>query len=321
MSDHLKDLNVVLFGVGKMGIEYAKVLQGLGVEFTVVGRSKAGVERFFQQTGVKAIVGGFSAWAKEGKCGIKNAIIAVNVEELADTAISLMQAGVKNVLLEKPGGVDSKEILRVKEIAHETNSKVVIAYNRRFYASLLKAQEMIKADGGVESFHFEFTEWPHTMIESNEQVLKNWFLANSSHVADMAFFLGGWPNEIACFTAGGCAWHPSATIFSGAGVSETGALFSYQANWGAPGRWSIEIITQDRRLIFRPMEKLQVQLNKSVAVDFVDIDDALDIAYKPGLYRQTERFLSKDASNFVSIDEHYGHVVNTYEAISPPVKC
>ena len=320
MSNNLNSKKVVLFGTGKMGVEYSKVLQHLGVNFSVIGRSEAGVERFYTQTGIRAMPNGFSAWKEKCETDVEFAIVAVSVEELSETAINLMDSGVRKILLEKPAGLNVEEIKLVRDKAEETETKIIIAYNRRFYASVLKAQEIIEKDGGVKSFHFEFTEWPHLIPENiKEDVKKNWFLANSTHVVDMAFLLGGAPKEFKSFTSGGCDWHPVASVFSGAGVTENGALFSYQANWLGPGRWGVEVITDHHRLIFRPLEKLQVQLNGSVAIDFIEIDDQLDIDFKPGLFKQTEFFLKDvDHPNFLSIDKHYENVVNYFQKILKP---
>ncbi len=321
MSDNLKLKKVVLFGAGAMGRAYVKVLRRLGVDFSVVGRSEIGVQRFISDTGVKALPGGVAEWANCRDTTDEFAIVAVGLEELSKTAIDLMDLGVRNILLEKPGGINTEEIKRVKDKADDTGAKVWIAYNRRFYASVLKAQEIIHKDGGVKSFHFEFTEWPHVIFDQvkSEVERKNWFLVNSTHVLDMAFFLGGFPRKLESFTAGGCDWHPSAAIFAGSGVSEQGALFSYQANWLAPGRWSIEILTRNNRLIFRPLEKLQVQRQKSVGIDFLDIDDHLDTEFKPGLFKQTELFLKGSShNNFVAIDSHLENVVRHFQIIVRP---
>ena len=43
--------------------------------------------------------------------------------------------------------------------------------------------------------------------------------------------------------SGGEDWHERSYNFSGAGVSDSGALFAYHGNWGAPGRWSVEVLT------------------------------------------------------------------------------
>ena len=124
-------------------------------------------------------------------------------------------------------------------------------------------------------------------------------------MVDLAFYLGGKPKEISSFVSGGLDWHPSASIFSGAGVCETGALFSYQANWESAGRWSVEMLTKDHRLIFRPMEKLQIQKKGSVKIDFdIDIDYSLDEKFRPGLYRQTESFIYNKYDQLLGIKRH-----------------
>jgi len=179
------------------------------------------------------------------------------------------------------------------------------AYNRRFYSSTRKAKELIYNERGVISFNFELTEWSHIIsgLEQPESVLSKWFLANSTHVADMAFFLGGKPDDICCFTAGKLDWHPSASIFSGAGRAINGALFNYAANWESAGRWSVEVLTKENRYIFRPMESLLVQKKGTIPQVIVEIDDAIDKQFKPGLYKQVESFLSSDTGCLCSIDE------------------
>ena len=49
---------------------------------------------------------------------------------------------------------------------------------------------------------------------------------------------------------------------------------------------------QKHRLIFKPMEKLSIQNIGSVKVDSVEIEDELDIRFKPGFYKQTESFVN-----------------------------
>jgi len=191
---------------------------------------------------------------------------------------------VKSILLEKPGAIRKEQLLELQTLASQQNATVVIGYNRRFYQATEKAKEIIKEDGGVTSFNFEFTEWSHVIetLEKPKKVFENWFLANSTHVVDLAFFLGGKPKEICSYTSGGLKWHKSSSIFAGAGISESGALFSYQANWAAPGRWSVEVLTKKHRLIFRPMEKLQIQNIGSVATEEAEMDYSMDDKYKPG---------------------------------------
>ncbi len=321
MSDNLSSKNVVLFGAGPMAIDYAKVLKHFNANFTVVGRGREGIDKFQEQTGIAAIANGVSGWQKKGNASAEYGIVAVNCEVLTATAIELMDAGIRKVLLEKPAGLTAPEIHAVCEHAKKTDTRIFVGYNRRFYASVIAAKKLIEDDGGVLSFNFEFTEWCDRIPEKlkHSDTGKNWFLANSSHIVDMAFYLGGEPKELHTCTAGGNDWHPTATVFTGAGVTHSGALFSYQANWDAPGRWEVEILTLKHRYVFRPLEKLQILKHNTVTIESVDIDDRLDLEFKPGLYRQTESFLKEDPNApLLNIHKHYEKVSTCYEKIIRP---
>lgn len=284
---------VLLVGAGNMAIAYSKVLCELGTSFCVVGRGEEGAKKFEDETGIKALCGGIEAFMEKSNEVFSHAIIAVDVMELKSVALSIMNHGIRNILLEKPGGLNSAEVASVKECADRLKCNVYIAYNRRFYASTKRAMEIIDEDGGVSSFHFEFTEWSNKIgnlkypIELKEQ----WIYANSSHVIDLAFFLGGEPKDMVSYSRGNLSWHKKGAVFSGAGVADSGALFSYQANWSAPGRWSVEILTNQHRLIFRPMEQLSIQRKDSISIEPEDIDDRLDKEFKPGLYEEVESFI------------------------------
>jgi hypothetical protein len=112
------------------------------------------------------------------------------------------------------------------------------------------------------------------------------------------------PKHWSAFKQGSLNWHPTASRFSGAGITQNDILFSYFADWEGPGRWGIELITKKRRLFLRPMEQLSVVEKGSLiqmSFDFPDAD--IDIKFKPGLYRQVETFLSRNYERFCSIHE------------------
>jgi predicted dehydrogenase len=282
-----------LVGAGYMAKEYAKVLIGLKRQFVVIGRGKDTVAEFEMTMKIPAIAGGIVKYMESKRPPPKFAVVAVDAQYLCETTRSLLNFGIKTILLEKPGSLTIKDITEMQRLASEKKAKVFIAYNRRFYASVLKAKEIIEEDGGCTSFIFEFTEWSHEVKDSNKspEEKAKWFVANSTHVVDLAFYLGGPPRTIECFSSGRLDWHPSASIFSGSGISNSGALFSYYANWEAPGRWGVEVLTRKHRLILRPLEQLQVQSLGSLEVKGMGLDDELDRLYKPGLYRETASFL------------------------------
>lgn len=296
---------ILLVGAGPMAVQYAKVLQGMEKPFVVVGRGQKSADSFNATVGVQPFIGGVEAFFPSPNI-ITHAIVAVSVEQLEYTTTYLLENGVKHLLVEKPGGMTLEAIERIKLLALAKEASIYIAYNRRFLASVVTARKLIEEDGGVTSFNFEITEWSDTIqkIPKAEGVKENWFFANTSHVTDLAFYLGGKPRHISTFTAGSLSWHSRAARFCGAGETSDGALFSYFGDWTAPGRWAVEILTCKRRFIFRPLEKLQVQPINSVAIQTLDIDDSLDSNYKPGLYLQVKNFLTSDDTGMCSLEEH-----------------
>lgn len=286
---------VWLIGAGRMAVAYAKILKALGRDLRVVGRSEASAASFTEQTGLACHAGGIEVSLEAMGQAPREAIIAVNVEQLAATAIRLMEAGTRRILIEKPAGVTVDDVAKVADLAERTGADVFVAYNRRFYASVDAVREALREDGGPTFVSFEFTEVSDVIAGSafRPEVKAHWLYANSTHVIDLAFFLGGDPVHLDAQVDGSLDWHPAAARFAGSGRTEKGALFSYLADWDAPGRWGVEVMTRSRRLVLRPMEQLQVQKRGSFTLDPVEIDDTLDREFKPGLYRQTEAFLAE----------------------------
>ncbi|RCS57427.1 Gfo/Idh/MocA family oxidoreductase [Parvibium lacunae] len=291
----MRSLNVWVVGAGPMALDYVKVLIEVGAHITVVGRGAKSASHMQETYGVPVIAGGLDNFLIAKPALPDAAIVAVGVEVLASVAAQLLNFGVKKILLEKPGALSYTELSALQQRAQSLGADIYIAYNRRMYAAVMAANQMIEEDGGIQSMHFEFTEWGHVIesISKAPGVKEAWVLANSTHVIDLAFYLGGTPTELNAVTAGtSLCWHPSASIFSGAGKTDRGVLFSYQANWDAPGRWSLEVLSRHRRFIFRPMETLQVMRRGSVSIDQVVIDDKYDKNFKPGLYKQVDCFLN-----------------------------
>lgn len=294
-----------LIGSGLMSIDYAKVLDAQGCDYQVIGRGSESAKSFTEKTGKAVICGGLAQHIANTEAVAEAAIVSVGVAQLYKTTKQLIEAGVKKILVEKPGATTLAEIEELRQLSEQYGSAVYIAYNRRFFSSVLEAQRLIEQEGGVTSFNFELTEWAHVIekIDKPKEVLNKWFLANSTHVADLAFYLGGKPRDICCFVQGSLYWHQAGSVFSGAGMTEQGALFNYAANWESAGRWSVEVLTKENRYVFRPMEALQVQKRGTIPLVPVEVDDALDKEFKPGLFKQVEAFLDDDARLLCSLEE------------------
>lgn len=302
-------MSLWLIGAGAMAQDYARVLKSLKTSFEVIGRGSGSANEFKKATGRDVQTGGLTKALRIGDPP-KKAIVAVGVEELSSTTSQLILAGVKHIMVEKPAGLDLNEIEMLNQVATDGGAYVVVGYNRRFYESVRQLRECIGIDGGVLSAQFEFTEWSHVIqnVVGNDRVKQRMVLGNSSHVLDLVFHLIGRPIDWKCWNAGSVNWHPAAARFSGAGITERNVMFSYLSDWQAPGRWGVEFMTARRRLILRPMEKLQVMPLGSISIEAVEPNSSVDHKYKPGLYRQTRAFLEGDWQMFCTLSEQVENV-------------
>jgi predicted dehydrogenase len=310
--------NVVIVGPGGIAKDYAKVVQALKTNAIAIGRNKEKCELFEKETGLNCISTPLADYLKTIDIASTYFIITVNTENLGFVMRDLISKGAKHILVEKPAGINREDIGLTIKLLEGKNVFPFVAYNRRFYASFQKAIELIKKQGGLLSFSFEFTEWAHELAQYNKtkEALEHWLLGNSSHVIDVAFFIGGLPKEMHSFTSGSISWHPSAAQFAGAGITVKDVIFSYQANWDSAGRWGVEFNTTEGKLILRPMEKLFFQKKAELAVNEVEIDNKLDIEFKPGLYKQVEAFLNEDATHMLTLQNHYKNATTVLEKIN-----
>ncbi|WP_222535556.1 hypothetical protein [Pedobacter polysacchareus] len=311
----LKNTNVLLIGSGYMAREYLLVLVGLQCNVTIVGRGEekiALLKAEFPQFTYYS--GGLENYLISNDSFPSFAINAVNVNHLRNTSLQLLNKGIKYILIEKPGDISTEGLEEIRSSAIKNEAQVSIAYNRRYYSSVIALKEHIMMDGGVRSVHFEFTEWVHTIDPSiyDSYTLGKWITANSSHVIDTVVSIIGLPEQLNANVQGlnEISWHPSGSVFTGNGVSRNKVPFTYHSDWLSAGRWSIEIMTKKRRFYLKPMEKLQVQNRGSVAIEEVNVDDTIDKEFKPGLYLLTESFLSRNTDNLVNLDDQI--VMNSF---------
>lgn len=303
-----------------MAKAYAPALRQLGFDPHVVGRGEESAKAFEAETGLACRPGGLSAALDAAGAAPTEAIVAIDVPELATVAQTLIAAGCRRILLEKPGGVDRDQVAALAKAAQTSGAEVFLAYNRRFYSSIQAAREALAEDGGPTSMAFDFTENADQIVKLgySAEVLDHWLLANSTHVIDTAFFLAGEPVDWRPRVAGSLGWHPRAAQFAGCGVTDRNVMFSYTADWDAPGRWSIEIASRKRKFVLRPMEQLQTQMRGSFALE-KGPDDELDAAYKPGLYRQTRAFLTGEgATDLPDIHHHLRRIQTIYDPMVAP---
>jgi predicted dehydrogenase len=296
--------HVILVGTGVTAVEHAKAIHGLGYPCTVVGRSGRNADAF-AQFGFPVHVGGLPSFFESTKIDVSNsaAVVCTTMESLAECAIQLLDAGVRDVLLEKPGCLYLHDLLDIQRRA-TSGQNVYIAYNRRFYASVLEIERIVKADGGVTSFTFDFTERGDVLV-TVPNTDKHHFMGMSTHLVDLAYFLAGFPinGSFSCAARAvdKCLLHGT-VMFAGQGVSPENAPFTFHANHASAGRWMLDVCTSQHRLRLCPLEKVQIQPPTSYVMSDHAFDNSIDVQYKPGFYKQTGAFLNgDDASRLLTL--------------------
>ena len=305
-----------------MAIDYTKVLESMNKSIIVVGRGAKSAKIFQEKTGFSPVIGGIESYLSKNKITKGTAaIIATGIENLMACTILLSNAGIDKILVEKPAALSVDELLEHEKLLNNCEKSLFVAYNRRFYASVIEAEKLIFEDCGLQSMHFEFTEWAHEikLLKKAKGVKKNWFFANSTHVVDLAFFIAGHPKVLKSFSKSGkLNWH-NKTNFVGSGETEKGVLFSYISNWESAGRWGLELLTQNRRIYLKPMENLYIQQKGSINVNKHEFDSSLDEKFKPGLYLQVKDFLSETSDRLVTIQEHIKNSKKVFSIINNKV--
>jgi predicted dehydrogenase len=207
-------MDIWLIGTGEMGIEHARVLSALKANVIAIGRGNQSASIFEEKTGIRVIRGGLDSFLATNPPIPDAVVVALPIDVISSETSKLLAIGIKRILVEKPAGLNAEEIIKLERHSNLSGASVFVAYNRRFYTSVIEARKIILANGGLSSFNFEFTEWSHVIEKTNHSVAikRNFFFANSSHVTDLAFFLGGKPIEIWSVTNGSMFWHPCFTI-------------------------------------------------------------------------------------------------------------
>ncbi len=288
-----------------MAYEYAKVLKYKKLNFTVVGNRKSSCKAFNKKTGLEVVNGGVENFLLDNPTLPKYAIVCVNIDKLCEVTTKLIEFGVKKILCEKPGSLLLGELIKMNALSRLKKVNLYIAYNRRFYGSVIELKRKINKDNGLKSLHFDFTEKSIKIknLKHSAFVKSRWLIANSLHIIDTAFYLAGMPKTINLSKIGKkLNWHPNSSIFVGSGITKRNILFSYNANWNVPGNWKMEFMTNNKRYILEPIEELY-EKKAGLEKKIIKNKKNFDIMFKPGLYEMISSFNKGNYLNFCSIKD------------------
>lgn len=247
-----------VIGYGAMGRQYVAALRTLRVaRIRVCARSEASIAPLKGVSGIEVFPGGIERFEEKPEPG-ELGIVATPTERLVFAAERLATLGFRTVLVEKPVARSAAAIARLAEELARHGVDAVCGCNRLAYPSYHEVAVRAARDGGISSCAYTFTEmvkpdWPQRF---SREELARWGVANSLHVIGMAHGLIGPPGEWRGYRSGRLSWHAAGAIFVGAGISAHGIPFSYHADWGSTGRWSVEAHTPAASYRLCPLEKV-----------------------------------------------------------------
>ena len=294
--------SATIVGYGNMGKQYLKALRSLGVkEIRVCSHSKARTAELEGENDITVSVGGFErleCHPQPQEVGI----IATPTPSLLAAARHLASLGFRRLLIEKPISLWSSKIDCLESELAQQGVEAVCAYNRVAYPSFHEVRSLTGQEGGITSCTYSFTEmvkpdWQHRF---SPEELGRWGIANSLHVIGMAHGLIGLPKEWSAYRCGSLPWHPSGSSFVGAGRSELGIPFSFHADWGSTGRWSVEIHTLVSSYRLCPLEKLFRRASPAAEWQEVPIESFAPDA-KAGFVEQLAAMLHRELQRHVPL--------------------
>lgn len=106
-----------IIGTGTIALEYAKILDQLEHEFIAVGRSGKNADEFIEAGAKEVVSGGLNNYLAASPTTPQKVIVATNVDQLAEVTVSLLNFGIKDILVEKPGFCRPEEITPVVQLA------------------------------------------------------------------------------------------------------------------------------------------------------------------------------------------------------------
>ena len=291
----LQNRSVLLIGSGLIAEQYGLALKSFGIsDVTVLSNTEESVMKLCSKFNFIPLYGGF----EKNLPNIPKkdlVIITTPIPLLLNCLESALNNGQTNILVEKPGTLYYKQFFPLVE--RYKSAKIRVGYNRLLYPNLHMLKSLAQNDGGITSCVFTFTEWIHKInFEKNpSEVYIRWGIANTLHVISLVIDLIGMPKEISTYQSGHLDWHPSGSIFTGSGISDSDIPFSYHADWNSNGRWGIEIMTAKNSYRLVPLEDLYVSAKGTTTWTKVSTTSSFPNV-KPGLAEEIAVMLDDDLS-------------------------
>jgi len=286
LSMNDKIFKVAIVGAGYMAREHVRAFKDMP-NVKLVGihsRTRSRAEILAVEFGIDGVFDSI----EDLYAATKADLVVVTVVEVSMNGVS--KACFKfpwAVLLEKPPGMNVQDAADILSSANAEKRLVMVAVNRRCYASTRAALASVRQIEGPRYIRVCDQQDQAAALAAGqpEIVVNNWMYANSIHTIDYLRLFGRGKvknvNRI-------IPWNPENPWVVLAEVEfESGDIGVYEGIWKGPGPWAVTICTHDKRWEMRPLEQATVQLAGQRQLMAVD-SHSWDNDFKPGLRLQAE---------------------------------
>ena len=146
-KNDLRKKSVLIIGAGYIANEYAYALSKLKIEnVTIISKRKKTSREICKKFRFVPIFGGYEK-ALSNLPKMDLVIVATPVMTLLPATLAALTNGQTNILIEKPGSLDYKDLDLLSKKFPNTNIR--IAYNRLSYPNFYLLKKLIDKDGGA----------------------------------------------------------------------------------------------------------------------------------------------------------------------------
>ncbi|HKX64293.1 MAG TPA: Gfo/Idh/MocA family oxidoreductase, partial [Rhizomicrobium sp.] len=132
-------MKIGIIGCGLIGAKRAAAAKGHEIAW-VSDLNPERAKHLAGQTGAQIA----SDWQALVATDVEVVIIAATHEWLAPITLAAVKAG-KHVLVEKPAGLDARQVTEVRDAARAAGKLVKVGFNHRFHPAFLKAREIFES--------------------------------------------------------------------------------------------------------------------------------------------------------------------------------
>jgi predicted dehydrogenase len=306
-------MNIGIIGSGYISDSHIKVIKNnkkfkiLGIYSRTINNARIKAEKY----NIKYFSNNLDIFINKFK--YDGIIVLVSADKIYEITKLLLKYKIP-ILIEKPAGLNLKELNSLIKKNKKYKTPNMIALNRRYYSIFKKLKKIMVKKNKLRSFIIEGHEnfWNIKKIVKKNKILENWEYANSIHTVDLINFFGD--SEITNFYKINNKikeFHNVTSILK----FKNGINCTYISNWNSPSRYSVKLFTDKYTYLIKPLEKCY-QIDHNFKQKEI-LPDKNDIKFKAGFSNQLRNFenLIKSKKN-IWPDSNLNKTLETYKLVN-----